>query len=174
MLLQIAQMRTGRNASARSSTLGSGGTAGAPDARVSRHEPHSSHARPRGAASPRRRTRGTRSELLTPPVGDRRTDRPPGEKHRPIRRARPVPADTPSCQVLVAASRPFALASALPPAWQSASGQPVGAACQPVGVGDHARSLRRRRVARPLAPRPDRSCARARATIRSTSTKYRR
>eukprot|EP00964_Phaeocystis_antarctica_P131742 scaffold95720_cov32-Phaeocystis_antarctica.AAC.1 len=50
-------------------------------ARVSRHEPHSSHARPRGAASPRRRTRGTRSELLTPPIGDRRKHRRQGEQH---------------------------------------------------------------------------------------------
>ena len=114
-----------QNALARSSTLGSGGTADAPDARVSRHEPHSSHARPRGAASPRRRTRGTRSELLTPPIGDWRTHRPPGEQHRPLRRALPVTTDTTACQALVAASRPFVLASALPPAWQSASGQPV-------------------------------------------------
>ena len=63
----------GWNGSAGSSTLGSGGPAGAADARLSRHEPHSSHYRLRLAAWSRRRTAGTRAELLTPPFGAQRT-----------------------------------------------------------------------------------------------------
>ena len=45
----------------------------------------------------------------------------------------------------------------------------AGAACQPAGVGDRARSLRRRRVARPLVPRPYRPCARAAGADRVAS-----
>lgn len=138
----------GWNGSAGSSTLGSGGPAGAADARLSRHEPHSSHDRLRGAAWSRRRTAGTRAELLTPPFGARRTHRPQGEQHRSIRRALVVSVDTAVHRALDVASRPFEPAPHLPPAWHP-SAAPRESCSLPAAVRRLAGALALRDVGAP-------------------------
>ena len=138
----------GWNGSAGSSTLGSGGPAGAADARLSRHEPHSSHDRLRGAAWSRRRTRGTRAELLTPPFGARRTHRLQGEQHRSDRRALVVSVDTAVHRALDVASRPFEPAPHLPPAWHP-SAAPLESCSLPAAVRRLAGALALRDVDAP-------------------------
>ena len=138
----------GWNVSAGSSTLGSGGPAGAADARLSRHEPHSSHDRLRGAAWSRRRTAGTRAELLTPPFGARRTHRPQGEQHRSDRRALVVSVDTAVHRALDVASRPFEPAPHLPPAWHP-SAAPLESCSLPAAVRRLAGALALRDVDAP-------------------------
>jgi len=132
-------------------TLRSCGPAGAADARRSRHEPHSSHERLTGAAWSRRRTRGTRAELLTPPFGARHTHRLQGEQHRSTRRALVVSADTSVHQALAAAYRPFEPSPHLSPAWHPSAPAPLESCSLPAAVRRLAGALALRGVGAPPA-----------------------
>ena len=132
-------------------TLTSCGPAGAADARRSRHEPHSSHERLTGAAWSRRRTRGTRAELLTPPFGARHTHRLQGEQHRSTRRALVVSADTSVHQALAAAYRPFEPSPHLSPAWHPSAPAPLESCSLPAAVRRLAGALALRGVGAPPA-----------------------
>ena len=142
---------SGWNGSAGLATLRSCGPAGAADARRSRHEPHSSHERLTGAAWSRRRTRGTRAELLTPPFGARHTHRLQGEQHRSTRRALVVSADTSVHQALAAAYRPFEPSPHLSPAWHPSAPAPLESCSLPAAVRRLAGALALRGVGAPPA-----------------------